>query len=232
MSKNANGYMGVQVGKLGPAVGFMWKGRNVYRAYNPFVKNPNTEKQQLHRAIFKTIADLSNRFAVAINHGYKQKANNEHTTTRGLFLKDNMPFVHANTVDSVTIDYADLIVARGSMHCPRFGTPQFDTPQHVDVSFNTDLLGCSTADDKIAVFVYCPDAKAGILSPLSGASMVKRSAGSVSVVVPAYWSGMKVYVWGFAIAGVDEPTYIDDYGGWMYPQMASDSVYIGMGNID
>ena len=231
MSKNASGYMGVQVGKLGPAVGFMWKGRNIYRAYNPFVKNPNTEKQQLHRALFKAMSALSTQFAVAINRGYKQKADNEHTTTRGLFIKANKGAVHANTVDSITIDYADLIVSSGSMNCPRFGTPQFDTPQQVDVSFNTDLIGCATNDDKIALFVYCPDAKAGIISPLSGMNMAKRSTGSVSAVVPAYWSGMKVHVWGFALAGVDEPTYIENYGGWMYPQMASDSIYIGTGNI-
>ncbi len=40
MSKNAGGYMGIQIGKLGPAVGSMWKGKNVYRSYNPFVKPP------------------------------------------------------------------------------------------------------------------------------------------------------------------------------------------------
>jgi hypothetical protein len=209
----------------------MWKGRNIFRAYNPFVKNPRTEKQQLHRAVFKTLSELSNRFAPATNFGYRQKANNEHTTTRGLFLRDNKDFVHANTVDSVTIDYADLIVARGNLHCPRFGTPQFDTPQQVDVSFDSTLIGCATNDDPVCLFVYCPDAKAGILSPVSGASMAKRSDHSVSCDVPAYWNGMKVHVWGFALAGVDEPTYIDAYGGWMYPQMSSDSLYIGTGNI-
>ncbi len=34
--------MGIQIGKLGPAVGSMWKGKNVYRSYNPFVKPPPT----------------------------------------------------------------------------------------------------------------------------------------------------------------------------------------------
>jgi hypothetical protein len=210
----------------------MWKGRNIFRAYNPFVKNPRTEKQQLQRARFGVIAKLATSMSNVVNFGFASKAGQERNLPRALFIRENMPCVHANTVDSVTVDYADLVVSRGGLDTPRFGTPQFDTPQQVDVSFNTDLLGCATADDKIALFVYCPDAKAGILSPLSGASMVKRSAGSISVDVPAYWSGMKVHVWGFALAGVDEPTYIDDYGGWMYPQMASDSVYIGTGNID
>ena len=61
MSKNSGGYMGVQVGKLGPAVGSMWKGRNIFRAYNPFVKNPRTEKQQLQRARFSVIAKALTR---------------------------------------------------------------------------------------------------------------------------------------------------------------------------
>ena len=50
MSKNAGGYMGIQIGKLGPAVGSMWKGKNVYRSYNPFVKTPHTPGQQEQRA--------------------------------------------------------------------------------------------------------------------------------------------------------------------------------------
>jgi acetyltransferase-like isoleucine patch superfamily enzyme len=39
----------------------MWKGRNIYRAYNPFVKNPRTEKQQLQRARFGVIAKALTR---------------------------------------------------------------------------------------------------------------------------------------------------------------------------
>ena len=33
MSKNCKGYMGDQIGKLGPAVGSRWKGKMIYRAY-------------------------------------------------------------------------------------------------------------------------------------------------------------------------------------------------------
>ena len=190
--------MGTQVGKLGPAVGSMWKGRNVYRAYNPFVKNPRTEKQLLVRARFKTMADLARAFAQATNFGYKRLANNLHTTTRGLFHRDNWPAVHANTVDSVTIDYADLVCAKG---------------------------------DIVILFAYCPDAKCGVMSPTTGQSVAKRSDGSVSLDVPAYWNGMKVHVWGFAITSVQEPTYIDAYGGYIYPNTVSDSLYIGTGNI-
>jgi len=223
--------MGTQVGKLGPAVGSMWKGRNVYRAYNPFVKNPRTEKQLLVRARFKTMADLARAFAQATNFGYKRLANNLHTTTRGLFHRDNWPAVHANTPDSVTIEYADLVCAKGDLTPVRFGTPQFDTPQQIDVSFNRDVFGNATDDDIVILFAYCPDAKCGVMSPTTGQSVAKRSDGSVSLDVPAYWNGMKVHVWGFAITSVDEPTYIDAYGGYIYPNTVSDSLYIGTGNI-
>ena len=227
MSKNSGGYMGVQVGKLGPAVGSMWKGRNIFRAYNPFVKNPRTEKQQLQRARFGVIAKLATSMSNVVNFGFASKASQERNLPRALFIRENMPCVHANTVDSVTVDYADLVVSRGGLDTPRFGTPQFDTPQQVAVSFSTAVVGCATDDDHVCLGVYCPDARECVFD-----KSAKRSDGSAVVDVPAYWNGMKVHVWGFALAGVDEVTFIPNYNGNMYPGQTSDSVYIGTGNID
>lgn len=40
MSKVSKGYMGEVIGKLGPAVGRQWKGKNVMSAYQKFPHNP------------------------------------------------------------------------------------------------------------------------------------------------------------------------------------------------
>ena len=65
MRKNSGGYMGIQIGKLGPAVGSMWKGRNVYRSYNPFVKNPRTPEQLKAREKFTILTQLARMFSPA-----------------------------------------------------------------------------------------------------------------------------------------------------------------------
>ena len=72
MSKNSQGYMGPQIGKLGPAIGYLWKGRQVFRGYNPFVKDRNSEKQQLVRTRFKAVNSLMNSIGAAVNLGSDQ----------------------------------------------------------------------------------------------------------------------------------------------------------------
>lgn len=67
MSKNTQGYLGPQIGKLGPAVGFLWKGRNNYRSYNPFVRNPKTPAQVEARAKFKLLAQTARLLSQAVD---------------------------------------------------------------------------------------------------------------------------------------------------------------------
>lgn len=227
MSKNSQGYMGSQIGKLGPAVGFRWKGKNVYRSHQPFVRNPKTMKQQLNRAIFKAIQELSMRFGGAVNIGFRRESDEKQTTTRGLFTLYNRPAVQADSPDSVTIDFASMVVARGPMTNVSFGSPDFETPNEVNITFDDmESAGLATFDDEVYLFVYCPDAKCGVLS-----TPVTRDDHSASVTVPAAWNGSKVHIWGFVRSSYTEPTWIDQYGGYMYPNMVSDSVYCGSGNI-
>ena len=220
MGKMKMGILGDFRNKIGTVVGQRWRaGQYTTRAYVKDVRNPNTAKQQLWRARFKTLGTLGTEFQVATELGFRAILDKKPTTAIGEFVRRNKEAVHANTVDSVTIDYADLVIAHGGLTNVRFGTPQFDTPQQVDVSF-ADNMGSgiyTSLDDLVYLFVYCPDAKCGILS-----EPVQRSERSVSCDVPAYWNGMKVHVWGFTM-GADHDK--------KYTGRVSDSVYIGTGNI-
>lgn len=59
MSKNINGIMGPQVGKIGTVVGYVANGKMIYRAYQRYVKNPQTPAQQAHRFKLKTLSQAS-----------------------------------------------------------------------------------------------------------------------------------------------------------------------------
>lgn len=220
--------MGTQVGKLGPAVGSLWKGRQVYRAHNPFVHNPRTAEQTQQRTRFSAMSKLARALSPAINFGFAYQADSYRTTTRGLFTKGNFDAVHTDGGGSVTIDYSDLFLSSGPLTSPSFGAPVFDeTPLTVTFSMQGNASqGAALATDKIVAVVYCPDRQAAAIS-----TSTARSANSVSVVVPEDWDGMKVHVYAFAMTTVEEPTFVEGYNGNVYPKMVSECTYIGTGNI-
>lgn len=203
-------------GKVGTVVGSFWKGIPVMRAYVRRIRDRKNSPQLLIRARFATLGELSSAFLAATRIGMRNAAAKSRTTESNVFVNKNWSAVEADSVDSVTVDFASLVVAHGPLTGVQFGSPQFDTPQQVDVSFDTnEEIDKTSLDDLVYLFAYCPDAKCGVLSPA-----VKRSDKSVSVTVPAYWNGMKVHLWGFTLGDG-----LDNKG------MLSNSVYIGSGDI-
>lgn len=232
MSKNAQGYMGIQIGKLGPAVGSMWKGRNVYRGYNPFVKNPKTEKQVLQRSQFSLMNKLARALSPAINLGFSYKAKAERTTERGLFYKANHGIVHGTSPDELSISLdANVVLAEGPLANVTFGTPSYDTTTHlISVPFSDSGMGCARPDDQILVFAALADEVSlddvDHLFLLRG-SAVRSDIESIEIPVPEAVSGTTVALYGFARTTVQEATYIEDYSGFVYPNMTSPSSFIG-----
>lgn len=234
MSKNAQGYMGIQVGKLGPAVGFMWKGKNVYRGYNPFAKNPKTGSQVAQRNKFKFLSKLARLLSPAINRGYDYNAKYESTTERGLFMRDNANLL-AGTAEysdmALTLD-ENLKLSTGPMLDPQFGTAVYDAVEKtISVPYSTDLLGCADEMDSIVVLAVNADevTAENVDQLLPIIAIGTRSDGSVTVHLPDHvaQAGNKVALYGFAHATNTEAIYIEAYAGYMYPGMSSDSQFIG-----
>lgn len=207
------GILGTFKNKVGTVVGRHWKNwKWTMAAYVRNVKNPRTEAQQFQRARFAAIGGMCSAFLPAIAIGFRKLARQLTLTEGNVFVKMNIGAVEATTPDSVTIDYSAIQVAKGRLPEVQFGSPLFDTPLTVEVSYtpHTDDPEADAADT-VLLFVYNPEDGRGILS--EGAA---RSAGSASVTVPGSWNGVKVHVWGFVT---------DDKG------LCSRSTYIGSGNI-
>lgn len=227
MSKNASGYMGPQVGKLGPAVGYLWKGRNVYRAYNPFPRNPKTPEQILHRAKFSMLNQLARAFSTAINFGFDYKAKSEGTLTRGLFVHANKNVVTGSNPESLNISYQDIVVSDGSLTPVYFNNVDFETQHQVKVTFTPNSgIGNAQNNDTVFIVVYNSDVKECLVSQTA-----KRSEGQASVNIPAHWEGMHAQVYGFAVTCAEEVTFIESYNGNVYPGQASESSFIGAGTL-
>lgn len=185
------------IGKVGTVVGGYWKGKAVMRAYKKTIHDASTEAQLLIRTRFAGIGTLSGAFLEAISRGFRNVARSRQLTEGDVFVRLNWNRVHADTPDSVTIDYEDLVVAQGNLPEIQFGAVTATNPNKVDVAMNDDatIIGSDPADEAY-VFVYNPTAKAGILS-----QPILRVEESAEVRVPAYWVGNRVHVYGFGIGG-------------------------------
>ena len=89
MAKQTAGFMGGFHGRLGPAVGYMWRGQWCVRAYNPAPRNPRTPEQVAHREMFKREVQLASHMSWAINLSFKEVSYNMGMTPYNLFVHLN-----------------------------------------------------------------------------------------------------------------------------------------------
>lgn len=217
--------MGIQIGKLGPAVGVMWKGRNVYRSYNPFVKNPRTAGQIEQRAKFKVLSGLARVFSPASNLGLAYKANSERIAQRSVFMKMNKDVV-AYSAGNVTINWSDIVCADGPVTAAVFGTPTFANGK-ITIPITEAMQGVGLALDNDSI---------NVLAVINGgvcclmADIDRAGAQSLEIEVPAAYlseTDPTAELYGFTVTTVNEDTFVDGYNGVMYPKMASMSTFIG-----
>lgn len=217
MGKVQVGILDGFVGKVGTVVGSFWKGLPVMRAYKRSVANPDTNAQQLVRTRFGAIGALSSAFYAAIKLGFKAKARAKKMTEGDIFVQMNWDCVHADTPGAATVDYTELVLAVGHLPECQFGNASFTDPLQVEVpmSDTTEVIGADS-HDIVHLFVYSPEAGAGVLDD----GTFTRASETIKVLVPAYWNGHRVHIWGFAIgAGPDNMGVV------------SNSRYLGSGTI-
>lgn len=194
------GYMGTQIGKLGTAVGFRWRGKDVYRAYQKFVSNPKTEGQLLARAKFTLLVELSRQMAGAIVKGLAKSSYALGMTSYNQFMQVNYTKVTGASPAAVSIDMSQVEISKGTTAEVTLNpTLDTSTPGSVTVAINDANLGdpYASRNDELYAFVFCPDAGRGVLS-----LPVARTVGaSISVECPTSWSGLEVHVYVFAIGG-------------------------------
>ena len=210
------GYLSPIRKKLGNAVGRKWRTLDVLAVYQPFVSNPKSEAQELVRTRFAFAASLAMAFDSAVKIGFKGICDGTKVPERSMFIKKNWSNVHADTPGAATVDYTELVIAQGSLPECSFGNASFADPLQVEVPMNdTTELPNADAHDKVYLYVYSPEAGAGVMG-----DVVTRADESVKCLVPAYWNGHRVHAWGFAVgAGVDNAGKI------------SVSRYLGSGTI-
>lgn len=193
MSKNMKGILGAQYGKIGPVVGRKFREENVYSAYQKNVSNPRSRSQMEHRYRFRALSTLSHDMACGAIFGFRTAAKGTNLSPRNLFQKTNWPNVTSTSSGTINIEYSGIQVSKGGLSLVNFSDATFDIPLSVVVDFEEYGAPCQrTQNDRAFAYVYCPDAKQGILSEATD-----LGGGKVTVRVPSLWTGMRVHVWGF-----------------------------------
>ena len=212
MAKYGNGYMGGFSGRLGPAVGYCWRGKWCLRSHQPLVRNPRTEAQQRHRMMFKQEVQLAGRLHWVLRHTFEELSYGLHMTPYNYFVSRNQ---HAFSWvdDALAVDWASLVLSEGPVAPVAFGTPQVDDDNVLRVSFERNPLHVrANSFDSVYLYVYCPAVGTGYL-----AAPVYRHDGRVAVALPDQYRGCEVQLWGMVQ---------DREGRW------SQTLYVGHGPLE
>ena len=187
MAKQSAGYMGGFSGKLGTAVGYMWRGKWCIRAHNPYPANPRTPKQVEHREMFKQEVQLAATMRRAVNLGFKEVSYAMGMTPYNLFVHLNQ---HAFSLREgvFTVDYSALSLSTGPLEESVYEAPEWTSDNVLTVNF---ARGGGRRSDYVRLYIYCPEVNSGILT-----APVYRDAKKISTMLPSMFAGREVHVYG------------------------------------
>ena len=206
------GIQGPFSGKIGPIVGYEWRGRHCIRVYRRDVAYPNTEGQQHQRSRFVSMVRFASKANVALKLGFRRSALREGMTEGNYFvLKNKQSFEYKD--GNVHVDYESLTLSEGPAADVYFHSAKFEQGEVVSVDFERNALQLrASGEDLVYLYFYAEGREEGYLS-----APVKRRQKHISVCLPESWSGEVVHIYGFVV----------DREG-----RSSASTYIGAGKVD
>ena len=89
MAITTNGQLLGLTGKVGPVVTYQWRGKWITRSFAAKPKNPQTEKQQKHRMLFKQEVQLAGRMNWVLRETLDAVAGEHGMTACNYFIKRN-----------------------------------------------------------------------------------------------------------------------------------------------
>ena len=202
MAKQTFGILDGYCGTVGPVIGYQWRGRWCLRSRPRRVHNPQTERQQEHRMLFRDMVQMASRMNHTLRVGFRAAALEEKMTEGNLFVKMNKALFSPQG-----IDYEGLQVSAGPVAPVEFTRAEVDGDMVLHTEFAKNPLHLSASgDDQVFVYAYCPALGRGVLS----APAYRRSK-RLDMSLPDEFAGQELHFYGF----------VTDYA-----QRASETCYI------
>ena len=204
MAKAFNGYMGPFVGKLGTAVGYLWKGRPVLRAYVQHIRYPNTAQQQAERDWFVGMVRFAAATRGALLLGLRDGAAQEQMTEGNYFIKRNKQHFHrlltaaagaASTQSrQSSVDYRRLQLSAGPVAPVAPTQASVDDDGTLTVVFDKNgMLRRSKGADSVHLLVYNAAERRAVM-----ASPTLRRNGRITLLLPDLWADAELHLYLFA----------------------------------
>lgn len=212
MGKLTSGILGPFTGRLGTAVGYMWKQRACVRSYRPHINFPNTPLQQEQHNWFIGMVRFAATANPALKLGFRTLSYDASMTEGNYFVMKNKQHFHMEE-SGLTVDYDKLQIAAGPAADVYFKSPRFEPNETICVDFDKNSFSIrASSEDSVYLYIYSPALAKGILS-----APTARRAKQVRISLPQEWSGAEVHIYGFV---VDRE------------RRASNSTYIGVGRVN
>ena len=221
MGKIEEGYMGGFTGRLGPAVGYRWRGKWCLRAYQKFVNNPRTPAQQAHRMLFKEQVQLAGRLNYVLRKTFDEVSMEYGMTACNFFVSLNQAAFapqggvahHTGDGAGMEVAWSRLRLSVGPVAPVAFGTVEVSHGTVVTVPFERNPLHVSTdAYDSVYLVAYAPELRQVYLS-----APVHRRSRVLATDLPEHFAGHEVQLWGMVQ---------DHQDRW------SETIYIGGGVLE
>ena len=205
MAKQYNGILGPVVGRMGPVVGYLWRGRPVFRAYVEHIHYPNTVRQQAERDWFVSMVRFASTARSALLVGMQQASLRECMTEGNYFVLRNKQHFHTVTEDSaeasrrIEVDYERLSLSEGPVArvVPTGASVDADGTLHVGWQRHTGQHR-ERACDQVYCYIYDVAERRGML-----AAHVERRDAGLALRLPDHWQHHELHCYLFAV---------DDYG--------------------
>jgi len=175
------GVLGGFSGKVGNVVGSSWKGIDYIRSLAASVKNPRTEGQMAQRTKFSVVMEFLRPIIPYLNVGFKPYANRQ--SGYNAAMSYNVNNAVAGTFPDITVDYARVLVSKGSLLGAENATA---TAAAGKITFTwTDNSGVNDAKaTDLAMPLAYNTIKGQAIFKTNGA---ERSAGTDVLTVPDSW---------------------------------------------
>ena len=196
MAKQLGGILGPVVGRLGPTVGYLWRGRPVFRAYVRHIRYPNTERQQVERDWFVGMVRFAATVRPALLQGLHERSMQAGMTEGNYFVLRNKQHFR-RTAEGLQVDYGRLLLSEGPVAPVK--------PERLDVGADgilsagfdkNNALPRSRSVDSVYLYVYDATLGRGLLS-----QPVRRREGCLALRLPSGWSAHRLHCYLFAVDG-------------------------------
>ncbi len=195
------GILGAFYGKVGTVVGSTWRGKDVMRSLPRKSKREASLLQKMQRDKFTLVANFLLPISTIVGRyfGTKNGLKTQKNQAMSYLIKEAAE--HNETIASW--DFPKVLITRGDLLGLSSLTASAGTNQEVTVNW-VDNSGQGNAQSSDSVLAVVYEETSGLFWTAEG--IANRDTESVTLPLPAYWSGLDVHVW-FAVVSDDDVKY-------------------------